>query len=170
MYIHSKRKRRPPRVADLANTDRSRRAMTTMHDKEFERTLRHYRCQNDGKPTRAEAAFQKLFDTSFKDTNMAYERQAIIKPYIADFSIPLLNLIVEIDGEYHDAKDQTEKDEKRTEYLKSKGYSVLRIRNEDVLNPGKCKAIVEILLSIARKQGVKVERIRHKNRYWETIN
>ena len=60
----------------------------------------------------------------------------INKFYVADIYIPELNLIVEIDGGYHETEEQKEKDYNRDLDLKSVGYKVFRCTNEEVLkNP-----------------------------------
>ena len=60
-----------------------------------------------------------------------FHRQRIIGNYIVDFYCPKLNLVIEIDGWQHEVLNK-EYDDKRTEYLESLGFSVLRIDNEDV--------------------------------------
>ena len=60
----------------------------------------------------------------------------INKFYVADIYLPELNLIVEIDGGYHETEEQKEKDYNRDLDLKSVGYRVFRCTNEEVLkNP-----------------------------------
>ena len=52
--------------------------------------------------------------------------------FIADFYIPSKNLIIELDGEYHDNAKQQEKDIWRTKILKSLGYRVIRFKNRQI--------------------------------------
>ena len=52
--------------------------------------------------------------------------------FIADFYIPSKNLIIELDGEYHDDVKQQEKDIWRTKILKSLGYRVIRFKNKQI--------------------------------------
>lgn len=63
-----------------------------------------------------------------------FRRQQIIDSYIVDFVCLELKLVIEIDGGYHDSKDQKEYDKSRTEILQSLGYNELRFKNEEVLN------------------------------------
>jgi very-short-patch-repair endonuclease len=51
---------------------------------------------------------------------------------IADFFIKSIKMVIEVDGGYHKKAQQREKDAERDAYLKSKGYKVLRVLNEDV--------------------------------------
>ena len=60
-----------------------------------------------------------------------FNRQFPIGPFICDFVSRSAKLIVEVDGVKHAA--QVEADARRTAYLKSKGYRVVRFWNNDVL-------------------------------------
>ena len=53
--------------------------------------------------------------------------------FIADFYIPSKNLIIELDGEYHDNIKQQDKDIWRTQILKSLGYEVIRFKNKQII-------------------------------------
>ncbi|KUR77061.1 hypothetical protein AQZ50_11670 [Novosphingobium sp. Fuku2-ISO-50] len=59
-----------------------------------------------------------------------FRRQAVIGPYIADFLCPQKALIVEVDGETHDA----EQDRQRDHALAGYGFTVLRVTNRDVMD------------------------------------
>ena len=52
--------------------------------------------------------------------------------FIADFYIPSKNLIIELDGEYHDNTTQQNKDIRRTQLLHSLGYRVIRFKNKQI--------------------------------------
>jgi 5-methyltetrahydrofolate--homocysteine methyltransferase len=62
-----------------------------------------------------------------------FRRQHIIGDYIADFVCLPLRLIIELDGGYHHLPSQQRSDVERTEWLKSKGFKVIRFSNEEVL-------------------------------------
>ena len=62
-----------------------------------------------------------------------FRRQHTILDYIADFFCNEKNLIIEIDGGYHDDNYQRIQDEDRTKRLESMGYSVVRFSNEEVI-------------------------------------
>jgi very-short-patch-repair endonuclease len=74
-------------------------------------------------------------------------RQFIIDPYIIDFVCREKMIIVELDGGQH--VEQIYYDNKRTEYLKAKGYRVLRFWNNEVLGnrEGVLMVILEALKS-----------------------
>ena len=63
-----------------------------------------------------------------------FRRQHIIGNYIADFACIRLKLVVEIDGGYHLQGSQPLMDAERTADLKSRGFTVLRFTNEQVLH------------------------------------
>lgn len=53
--------------------------------------------------------------------------------YFVDFYLPKpLKVCVEIDGGYHDDAEQAESDRRKDAYLRGRGFTVVRIRNEDV--------------------------------------
>ncbi len=61
-----------------------------------------------------------------------FRPQHAIGNYIVDFCAPRRKLIIELDGSQH--LEQQDYDAERTEFLKSKGYKVLRFWNNDVMN------------------------------------
>ena len=67
-----------------------------------------------------------------------FRRQHIIYPFVVDFVCLERKLIIELDGGQH--AEHGHYDEKRTSYLQSKGYRVLRFWNLDVFKK-KTKAI-----------------------------
>lgn len=60
-----------------------------------------------------------------------FRRQHPIGPYIADFACIAAKLVVEGDGATH-GSDQLAYDARRTKYLASQGWSVLRVTNTDI--------------------------------------
>src|SRR5215207_9804403 len=88
------------------------------------RTLRH-------SPTDAERKMWFLL-RSLKPLGIHFRRQAPVGIYIADFAWHARRLIVELDGSQH-ADARRAYDAKRTEWLQSQGYRVLRFWNNDVL-------------------------------------
>lgn len=61
-----------------------------------------------------------------------FRRQHAIGDYIADFVCMSEKLVIEVDGGYHEQPLQQKNDQARTEFLESKGYKVIRFRNEEV--------------------------------------
>jgi very-short-patch-repair endonuclease len=69
---------------------------------------------------------------SLKPLGMHFRRQAPIGPYIADFAWHSGKLVVELDGSQH-ADKRRAYDSRRTAWLESQGYQVLRFWNVEVL-------------------------------------
>ncbi len=69
---------------------------------------------------------------NFQIHGLKFRRQYPIGNYIADFVCKEIKLIIEIDGGQHNETDSIEYDNKRTEFLESKGYRVLRFWNCDI--------------------------------------
>jgi chorismate synthase/very-short-patch-repair endonuclease len=61
-----------------------------------------------------------------------FRRQHPIAGYIPDFVCLERKLMVEIDGGYHNMKEQKEFDEQRTQWLNEHGYRMIRFTNEEV--------------------------------------
>jgi len=63
---------------------------------------------------------------------LKFRRQHQIGDYIADFYCHEYRLVIELDGGIHRQKEK--KDHKRDAWLNSKGYTVLRFKNDEVLD------------------------------------
>lgn len=63
--------------------------------------------------------------------NRQFTRQTVIAPYIVDFASRAARLVIEIDGDTHSAEDRY--DARRTGFLESLGYRVIRFGNNDVI-------------------------------------
>jgi very-short-patch-repair endonuclease len=64
---------------------------------------------------------------------LKFQSQVIKGDFIVDFLCPELSLAIEIDGKHHDNDDKTiVQDKKKTAYLKSLGYQVIRFKNHEV--------------------------------------
>ena len=65
--------------------------------------------------------------------------------FIADFYIPSKNLIIELDGGYHETSEQKQKDAWRTGVLNSIGYKVIRFTNLQILSSYDLDWILKII-------------------------
>ena len=61
-----------------------------------------------------------------------FRRQHPIEDYIADFACLSAKLIVEIDGATHSTDEEKAYDVRRTAFLESLGWQVIRFTNDDV--------------------------------------
>ena len=83
--------------------------------------------------TPEELKFKEMLDSK----GIEYTFQKIIRRpkggfYIVDFYLPFKNLIIEIDGKYHQQTRQKFEDDMRTQNLKNMGFKIKRIKNEEV--------------------------------------
>ncbi len=60
-----------------------------------------------------------------------FRRQVPVGDYIVDFACFEMKLVIEVDGSQH--MDREERDAKRTRWLESEGFRVLRFWNNEVL-------------------------------------
>ena len=106
---------------------------------------KEFALQHRKNPTQAEEFLwaqlrgKRLADYKFRS-------QHIIGKYIADFICLSKKLIIEIDGLIHQHPDNQESDAVRTYWLASKGYSVIRFTNDQVINEPE-----KVLLSIEQQ-------------------
>jgi len=86
-----------------------------------------------------------------------FRRQHPIESYIVDFVSLQDNLIVEVDGGYHENEEQKIYDAERTKRLNEIGFQVIRFSNTEVLEniPVVSKKIKEALASQSIKRGEK---------------
>jgi len=64
-------------------------------------------------------------------SGVKFRRQKVIGSYIADFAANNPKLVIELDGDTHGTSQSN--DANRTRFLESKGYTVLRFLNNDVM-------------------------------------
>jgi len=140
-----------------------------------------YQMRMKRRPTRAERRFDQILDEALKGFTLTehkptqvnlngpkrkfkkqkiFEDQIHHKAYIVDFFIPDVNLVFEIDGPSHNNPEQQVYDSARTEFLGTRGIQVIRILNEETLDPvklaGKIKAIMnDRIKSIRTKNDLK---------------
>ncbi|WP_241488636.1 endonuclease domain-containing protein [Sphingomonas sanguinis] len=62
---------------------------------------------------------------------MKFRRQVPIGPYHVDFCSHVARVIVEVDGDDHALKQES--DARRTRFLEHEGYDVIRLANADVM-------------------------------------
>jgi very-short-patch-repair endonuclease len=82
-----------------------------------------------------------------KPLGLHFRRQAPIGAFIVDFAWHDGKLVIELDGSQH-AEVQRDYDDRRTTWLQSQGYRVLRFWNNDVLKTP--RVVGEAMLTAAR--------------------
>ena len=70
----------------------------------------------------------------FRHKGFIFRRQHPIVFFIADFYCHRIKLVVEVDGDYHSDIHISEYDESRSGELERYGITVLRFRNEEIIN------------------------------------
>ncbi len=81
-----------------------------------------------------------------------FRRQHIIGPFIADFVCVAEKLIIEVDGATHGEDNEIAYDARRTEFLETQGWKIIRYGNEEIY-----KNIDDVLDDIyAHLKGLKV--------------
>jgi very-short-patch-repair endonuclease len=98
-------------------------------------------------PTDAERKLWYLLRT-LKPLGFHFRRQAPVGIYIADFAWHAGKMIVELDGSQH-VERTAAYDTRRSEWLESQGYRVLRFWNNDVLKTP--RSVGEAILAAARE-------------------
>ncbi len=78
---------------------------------------------------------------------LSFRRQLPIGPYIVDFACPDHKLIVEVDGVDYAEDNQAAYDQKRTDFLETQGWQVIRFWNREVLRDidATCLHIIKVL-------------------------
>jgi very-short-patch-repair endonuclease len=84
-------------------------------------------------PTEAEGVLWKHLRGSGLG-GLKFKRQHRFGRYIVDFYCAELQLVVEVEGGIHDHDDQREYDTAKFNEIESHGLTVLRVKNEDVMN------------------------------------
>ncbi len=101
-------------------------------DKKFWGDIKGLSRENRKEQTKAE---KKLWE-DLRNNQLGYKvrRQHVIGVYIIDFAFLERNLLIEVDGGYHEDEEQKKYDEARTNYLTELGYRVIRFTNDEVEN------------------------------------
>jgi len=80
------------------------------------------------------------FLRSFKYQGVHFRRQAPFERYTVDFVCHRAKLIIELDGSQHGEELIRQHDEKRTAFLESRGYRVMRFWNTDLFDDSRAIA------------------------------
>jgi len=85
------------------------------------------------KPTEAEEILW-IYLSNKKLEGVKFRRQHPANKFAVDFYANTLKLGIEVDGEYHEKREQKFYDEDRQEILESHNWVILRFTNEQVLH------------------------------------
>lgn len=98
---------------------------------------------------RNETKAEKLLWEKLRNNQLGglkFRRQHPINIYIADFYCHKYQLIIELDGDYHNQEEQKQRDEVRTEVLRLNDLKIIRFKNEEVEQD-----INQVLITIKNK-------------------
>ena len=108
------------------------RGVPTNDERAHLRLLRDRARQMRANPTDAESRLWKMLRDR-RMPSLKFRRQHVIAPYIVDFACLERAIIIEADGGQH---TDNQSDIRRDNYLKQRGFLVLRYWNNDILaNP-----------------------------------
>lgn len=93
--------------------------------------LKQYAKENRNNMTEAESVLWNVLRCNA--LGHKFLRQYIIGNYIVDFICRDEGLIIEVDGGYHSEPRQQSDDMVREDWLREKGYHVMRFSNDEVL-------------------------------------
>lgn len=119
------KKPKPPRKRKHRKPSQKTIERRTEYSEKFKAELRE-------NATKAELLFKSnldLYEIEYEFQKELITRKSFI---VADFYIPALNLMVELDGGYHNNKEQRDKDKQKDVEYKNNGFKVLRMTNERV--------------------------------------
>lgn len=88
-----------------------------------------------------------------------FRRQVPIGPYFADFVCHQIGLVIELDGSQHASPTGLLHDEKRTAFLQSQGYHVLRFWNSDIFN--ELDAVLDTIFAIVQQRQILLAEASH---------
>ena len=84
-----------------------------------------------------------------RQAEIGFRRQHPCGPFVADFYCAAAKVIIEIDGTAHDRGDRPERDGARNDWLRERGYRVMRVPARDVL--ADVSAVAEAIVALCRE-------------------
>ena len=107
----------------------------SLSDSRFSRT-RGMTSKARGQRKEMTKAERKLWNVLRRDQleTLHFRRQHPIGPYVLDFYCPAIQMALELDGGQHGFDHTRARDRRRTKWLASKGITVLRFWNDDVID------------------------------------
>jgi very-short-patch-repair endonuclease len=83
-------------------------------------------------PTKSEVVMWRLL-YPFRTGGYHFRKQMQLGPYVADFACIHAGIVIEVDGITHHSETAQANDRARDEYLRGRGFTILRFAAEDVL-------------------------------------
>ncbi len=127
---HKGPKESPPQSSQKEDAKSVRQKYMTARPSTYN-LIKELQIENKKNSTQAERTIWESLRGKKLDVN--FRRQHIIDEFIVDFFCVEKNLIIEIDGGYHNKPEQKEADALRTQILNELGFKVVRFSNEEVI-------------------------------------
>jgi very-short-patch-repair endonuclease len=142
---HGKEVQAPSQPSPVGKEPESLRPRNTARSSTYE-LLKKLKDENKKNSTVEE----NILWQQLRSNNLGYHfrRQHIIDEYIVDFVCLQKMLTIEVDGGYHNSKEQIENDKSRTTFLNNLGYTEIRFTNDEIRNDLE-KVIVTIKSKLA---------------------
>lgn len=137
------------------------------HTMEYEKWLKEKAKELRSNPTVSEQNVIKFL----RENKIKYHFQVPImvsknKGYIADFVL-FGNVVFEIDGSTHQTEEAKIKDKQRTEDLESKGYKVVRMRNQSTSSDNIYRVMLDRLKKVMPATAARIQTKKEKHRRTE---
>lgn len=123
-------KNSPPQVPPKGRVEEIRFKYQTARPSTY-KLLKEFQQERQKNITEAERVLWEQLKT--KKLGTKFRRQHVIDEFIVDFVCLSKNLIIEVDGGYHDNPLHQEADSMRTAILNEFGYKIIRFKNEEVI-------------------------------------
>lgn len=143
------------------HTQRARVGICPICGKEYRATgdfkdRRQIYCSHDCyMRSRLETTPEKIVRGLLDKVGVEYKQEYKIGKYWADFYLPKYNAVIEVDGDYwHSLPDVKEKDTRKDMFLKSKGISVMHIKECELKT---CDVIIARWEKLTGQKAVKIE-------------
>ena len=125
-----------------------------MNQNHYNKYLQSYARENKQSMTKAEACLWKYALSKRQMLGYAFRRQRPVLNYIVDFICLKLKLVIEVDGYTHQLRENEIKDVKRQKEIESKGFTVLRFKDEEVLNNmNQVRTAVQVQIEVLLEEG-----------------
>jgi len=92
-----------------------------------------------------ESSLEKITRHILDSIGLKYEQESKIGRYSVDFFIPIVNLVIECDGAYWHRNKK--RDARKNHYLKSRGYKLIRLAEDEIINGSALKLINQHILN-----------------------
>ena len=125
-----------------------------MNQNHYNKHLQSCAKENKQSMTKAEACLWKYALSKRQMLGYAFRRQRPVLNYNVDFICLKLKLVIEVDGYTHQLRENEIKDVKRQREIESKGFTVLRFKDDEVLNNmNQVRTAIQVQIGLLFEEG-----------------